>query len=194
MELNLRSRHVRRIHLDFDLSLEFDDGSTVAFSEFSVDGVVYDEDNQFEGLRRVVELSGAACTSAEISNDGGLLIEFDDGTSVSAAPRAEVESWEFTGADGALVVCLAGGEVETNDATSHSSPPSPVPGAIAEGSTVVRLTVGRGGGIEFSNGSVLPIEVPLHDAYLILRETVVSVVRSDGAVQVKLSSGLRLQR
>lgn len=192
MELNVRTRLVTRVHLDFDLSLEFDDGSTVAFSEFSVDGVVYDEDNQFEGLRRVVELSGAACTSAEISNDGALLLEFDDGSSVSAVPRAEVESWEFTGADGALVVCLAGGELETNGATQLYSPPSPVPSAVVEGSTVVRLTVGRGGGIEFSNGCVLPIEVPLHDAYLILRETVVAVQHADGRVRVRLSSGIRL--
>ncbi|MDJ0393649.1 DUF6188 family protein [Rhodococcus sp. G-MC3] len=197
MQLNLHTRTVVSIHLDFDVSLEFDDGSMVAFSEFAVDENMYDEDNQFEGLRKLVGLLGTACTMSAVSDSGALVLEFDSGTRVSAVPRTEVESWEFTAADGALMVCLPGGEIDGSAAPANYSPPSHRPpsprgNAIPEGSTVVRLSVGRDGGVEFSNGSFLPIEVPLHDAYLILRESVVSVRNAEGAMQVKLSSGIHL--
>lgn len=186
---NLESHCISTVHLDFDLSLEFDDGSTVAFSELRIGREVYDEDTQFEGLRHLVRLLGSVCVDVRDAGTGRLSLGFNCGTTMSAHPRAEVESWEYCSPDGSTMLCLPGGEIETLPGPARVSDGAPRPTEIAEGSTVVRISVGRRGGIEFSNRSVLGVEVPLDDAYLILRESVSSVRLVDGTTRVKLSSG-----
>ncbi|WP_072805225.1 DUF6188 family protein [Rhodococcoides yunnanense] len=187
MNLELRTHALVRVLLDFDLTLEFSDGSTVAFSELTVDGELVDEDNQFEGLRLLSALIGTACVSAEIDENGTVQIEFEGGAVVVAEPRAEVESWEYTDPDGATSVCLAGGVVETWPPAAPGSrreTRSPARFPSLE-STVVRISVGTGAAVEFSDGSALATEVSLDEAYLVLRESVVAVDEAG----VKLASG-----
>lgn len=189
MQLNGR---LAAVHLDFDLSLEFEDGAVLSFSELTVDAEVFDEDNQFEGLRRLAGLVNRACLRSEIQQSGTLVLEFDDESLVVAAPRDEVESWEFTAADGATMVCLPGGEIESMPAPERYSAAGRSERPVSEGSTVVRVTIGRGTGVEFSDRAFLSMDVPLDKAYLLLRESADSVQSSEGLVRVKLSSGQTL--
>ncbi|MFC8177611.1 DUF6188 family protein [Rhodococcus sp. NPDC057297] len=182
--VDVQNARVRNVHLDFDLSIGFDDGSAVAFSQLDFGGTSFDEDNQFEGLRALTSLLTAQCTVSELAADGTLTLRFDDGTAVTAAPREEVESWEYTAPDGATVLCLPGGIIETLDAPETSAAPASPTGSPAIGSTVVRVSSGEHGGIQFSDGTVLATNVDLESAYLILRESVVRVGRG-----IELSSG-----
>lgn len=187
MELALHSRRVTRVLLDFDLSIEFTGGATVAFSEFVIGDVLVDEDNQFEGLRLAAALVGRLCESVAYAESGELTIVFDDGTVVEAASREEVESWEYTGSDGSTVVCLAGGDIEV--LSGPSDPPAPIPAVTAlpsVGATVVRIAVGDESTVEFSDRTSVPEAVSLDEAYLVLRESVAEVSEQ----QIELSSGV----
>jgi hypothetical protein len=65
MKLAVEQRRISRILLDFDLSIEFDNGASIAFSEVVIDGLTVDEDNQFEGLRAFATLHGLVTALSE---------------------------------------------------------------------------------------------------------------------------------
>lgn len=187
MKVDVQSQRVRQVHLDFDLSIEFDDGSTIALSEVDVDGKIFDEDNQFEGVRTLSRFVDAVCTGAEVDTAGTLTLTFDNASAVTASPRAEVESWEYTNPDGATILCLAGGEIEILDAFEVSRHSRRV-GVPAVDATAVRISVGALGGVEFSDGTFVPMDLDLESAYLVLRESVVASVSTD-VPRIKMSSG-----
>ncbi|MGB7239124.1 MAG: DUF6188 family protein [Rhodococcus sp. (in: high G+C Gram-positive bacteria)] len=188
MKLELQSR-VTKAHLDFDMGVEFEDSSSVAFSEFELGGVLYDEDNQFDGLRALVGLLGRTCTRAKVSPSSVLELDFDDGSRVMAKPRDEVESWEYTAANGSTMICLPEGDIESMPRPFRHIPPAVTAGPPSEGATVVKISVGQDSGIEFSDRTVLRTDVPLDSAYLILRESVVSSHLIEKRQQIELSSG-----
>lgn len=193
MTVDVRSRSVATVHLDFDLSVEFDDGSVMAFSEVTVGATLFDEDNQVEGLRALASYVGAVCVGSDVSPSGDMTLRFADNAPLSAAPRDNVESWEYTAPDGSTVICLPGGEIDTADAPAPLAATRTSGGPITTGATAVRLSVGAESGVEFSDGSALHMTVPLHEAYLILRESVEETAVSADTVSVRLSSGLRLR-
>lgn len=189
MEIQLKSLRVRNVHLDFDLSLEFDDGSTVGLSELDVDGLLVDEDNQFEGLRALNPLVGAICSTAEVTTAGALVIGFGSRAVIRASPRDDVESWEYTAASGATVLCLPGGEIEYLAAPEARRAESHRPGLPAIDATAVRISVGEDGGVAFSDNTIIRTAVDLASAYLVLRESVRATRYVDGVHCLELSSG-----
>ncbi|MCY1137276.1 DUF6188 family protein [Actinoplanes sp. Pm04-4] len=56
-------------------------------------------------------LLGDVVRTAEVGDSGELALSFEGGFDLCVGPHAEAESWAVAGADGCLVVCLAGGEV-----------------------------------------------------------------------------------
>lgn len=188
------NRFIVRILVDFDLTIEFEDGATVAFSEFLVDGTVVDEDNQFEGMRCCAALLGLLCAEAAYDDAGVLRLKIDGTDRIVAYPREEVESWEYCGADGSTVLCGPGGEIETWSAPTSVTVDPPTLGRLpAVGSTVVRLSTGIGAAVEFSDGTAMERDLPLGDGYLVLRESVTSSVPTTDGVVITLSSGYVLR-
>lgn len=183
MNLELRTHRLVRVLLDFDLTIEFSDGSTIAFSEVVVGDELIDEDNQFEGLRKLAAFVGVACERSAIDASGAMLLEFGGAAAISAQPRGEVESWEVTTPDGVTSVCMPGGTVESWPATVPDA--LPVRRSPTADCTAVRISVGTSTSVDFSDGSTVDVELCLDDAYLVLRESVVAVVRD----RVTLSSG-----
>lgn len=192
MTFDLASRRIVAVHLDFDLAIEFDDRAVVAFSELTVGETLFDEDNQFEGLRALATYVDGVCVGVDVAPSGELTLHVAGKAALSAAPRESVESWEYTAHDGSTVICLPGGDIETVDAPIAHLAASTGDGKITESATAVRISVGATGGVQFSDGSALRMVVPLNDAYLILRESVVSARESDASTSVLLSSGQQL--
>ena len=188
MKLELHSR-VTKAHLDFDMGVEFEDSSSVAFSEFELGGVLYDEDNQFDGLRALAGLLGKTCVRAEVRQSNALELEFDDGSRIVAKPRDEVESLEYTAVNGSTMICLPEGDIESMPRPFRRTPSPATAGPPSEGATVVKISVGQDSGIESSDRTVLRTDVPLDSAYLILRESVVSSHLIEKRQQIELSSG-----
>jgi len=197
MKLAVDQRRVSRILLDFDLSIEFDNGASIAFSEVTVDDLIVDEDNQFEGLRAFATLHGLVCDDADYDESGVLRLTFEGRQRVVASPRVEVESWEYSAADGSTVLCGPEGAVELWPAPEHpSTEVQTVEGLPSIGSTVVRLSTGDEPAVEFSDGTKLLFDLPLDCGYLVLRESVTSSSISEGSDDeangdwvVELSSG-----
>ncbi|MCZ4561303.1 DUF6188 family protein [Rhodococcus sp. IEGM 1401] len=195
MKLPVEQRRVSRVLLDFDLSIEFDNGASIAFSEVVIDGLTVDEDNQFEGLRAFAALHGLVCEDADYDESGVLCLTFEGRQRVVAAPRDEVESWEYTAVDGSTVLCGPGGAVESWPAPEHQKAETPTVERLpAIGATVVRLSTGDDPAVEFSDGTKLLFDLALDAGYLVLRESVTSSSHSDGAATegdwvVELSSG-----
>ncbi|MBY4131605.1 hypothetical protein HQO83_24745 [Rhodococcus fascians] len=197
MKLDVDQCRVSRILLDFDLTIEFDGGATISFSEVVVDDLTVDEDNQFEGLRALAALRGFVCENAEYDGSGVLRMSFTGGHGVVARPRDEVESWEYCAADGSTVLCGPDGAVEQWPAPEQlAAKAPPVEGLPSIGATVVRLSTGDEPAVEFSDGTVLFLDLPLDSGYLVLRESVTSSSVSDahadeaqGDWVVELSSG-----
>ncbi|MDI9896121.1 DUF6188 family protein [Rhodococcus sp. IEGM 1381] len=197
MKLAVDQQRVSRILLDFDLTIEFDNGATIAFSEVVVDDLTVDEDNQFEGLRAFAALNGLVCQEAGYDEFGVLRMTFADDHTVVARPRDEVESWEYCAADGSTFLCGPDGAVESWPAPEH--PRTEVPtseGLPSIGATVVRLSTGDEPAVEFSDGTRLQFDLPLDCGYLVLRESVTSSSISEegddkahGNWVVELSSG-----
>ncbi|MCJ0894902.1 DUF6188 family protein [Rhodococcus sp. ARC_M5] len=194
MKLAVGQQRLSRILLDFDLTIEFDSGATIAFSEVTVDDLTVDEDNQFEGLRAFAALHGLVCEDAEYDESGVLRLTFEGRHTVVATPRDEVESWEYSDADGSIVLCGPEGSVESWPAPAHPKAEAPtVEGIPSIGATVVRLSTGDDPAVEFSDGTKLLFDLPLDAGYLVLRESVTSSSESDGSTPgdwvVELSSG-----
>ncbi|WP_197478042.1 DUF6188 family protein [Rhodococcus sp. EPR-147] len=196
MKLPVEQRHISRILLDFDLSIEFDNGASIAFSEVVIDGLTVDEDNQFEGLRAFAALHGLVCEDADYDESGVLRLTFEGRQRVVAAPRDEVESWEYTAVDGSTVLCGPGGAVESWPAPEHQKAEPPTVERLPSiGATVVRLSTGDDPAVEFSDGTKLLFDLALDAGYLVLRESVTSSSHSDSAAAtqgdwvVELSSG-----
>ncbi|MDR6912815.1 hypothetical protein J2W54_004918 [Rhodococcus fascians] len=190
MKLPVDGQRVHKVLLDFDLTIEFDGGATVAFSEVVVDDLVVDEDNQFEGLRAFAVLLGLVCDDAEFDESGVLRLTFDGRTRVVAHPRPEVESWEFCAADGSTVLCGAEGTVESWPAPPHRSDEVTTrEGLPSIGATVVRISTGDDASVEFSDGTCLNFDLPLDAGYLVLRESVTASSDAGGDWVVELSSG-----
>ena len=196
MKLAVDQLRVSRILLDFDLSIEFDDGASIAFSEVKVDGLIVDEDNQFEGLRAFATLHGLVCDDADYDEFGVLRLTFEGRQRVVASPRDEVESWEYTAADGSTVLCGPEGAVESWPAPEHPKPVVPTVERLPSiGATVVRLSTGDDPAVEFSDSTKLLFDLALDAGYLVLRESVTSSSMSDSAAAtpgdwvVELSSG-----
>ncbi|WP_415976918.1 DUF6188 family protein [Rhodococcus sp. 077-4] len=196
MKLAVGQHRVSRILLDFDLSIEFDNGAILAFSEVMVDDLTVDEDNQFEGLRAFAALHGLVCDDADYDEFGVLRMTFEGRQRVVARPRDEVESWEYSAADGSTVLCGPEGTVESWPAPQHPKAGVPaVEGLPSIGATVVRLSTGDDAAVEFSDGTKLLFELPLDIGYLVLRESVTSSSlagsggNSPGDWVVELSSG-----
>lgn len=196
MKLDVGQHRVRRIFLDFDLSIEFDDGATLAFSEVVIDDLAVDEDNQFEGLRALAALQGLVCEDADYDETGVLRLTFGGKHRIVASPRDEVESWEYCAADGSTVLCGPAGAVERWAAPEHPRvDEATVEGLPSIGATVVRLSTGDDAAVEFSDRTKLLFELPLDVGYLVLRESVMSSSRSGrsgtsyGDWTVELSSG-----
>ncbi|MCJ0978812.1 DUF6188 family protein [Rhodococcus sp. ARC_M12] len=194
MKLAVGQQRLSRILLDFDLTIEFDSGATIAFSEVTVDDLTVDEDNQFEGLRAFAALHGLVCEDAEYDESGVLRLTFEGRHTVVATPRDEVESWEYSDADGSIVLCGPEGSVESWPAPAHPKAEAPtVEGIPSIGATVVRLSTGDDPAVEFSDGTKLLFDLPLDAGYLVLRESVTSSSESDSSTPgdwvVELSSG-----
>jgi hypothetical protein len=196
MKLAVVQKRVSRILLDFDLSIEFDNGASIAFSEVMIDGLTVDEDNQFEGLRALATLHGLVCDDADYDESGVLRLTFEGRQTVVASPRDEVESWEYTGADGSTVVCGPGGAVDSWPAPEHPKSVAPAVERLPSiGATVVRLSTGDDPAVEFSDGTKLFFDLSLDAGYLVLRESVTSssladsVAAAQGDWVVELSSG-----
>ena len=197
MKLAVVQQRVSRILLDFDLTIEFDDGSSVSFSEVVVDDLTVDEDNQFEGLRALSALHGLVCEDVDYDRSGTLRMHFAGGHTVVAHPRDEVESWEYCAADGTTILCGPGGAVESWPSPEYPNrEASAVEGLPSIGATVVRLSTGDGPTVEFSDGTQLLLDLPLDCGYLVLRESVTSTSVSDAGDEeaprdwvVQLSSG-----
>lgn len=197
MKLAVDQHRVSRILLDFDLTIEFDDGATISFSEVVIDDLTVDEDNQFEGLRAFAALHGLVCEDVDYDRSGVLRMAFAGGHELVARPRDEVESWEYCAADGSTVLCGPDGAVELWPAPEHPSTEAPtVEGLPSIGSTVVRLSTGDEPAVEFSDGTKLLFDPPLDCGYLVLRESVTSSSISEGSDDeangdwvVELSSG-----
>ncbi|OZD02467.1 hypothetical protein CH275_17775 [Rhodococcus sp. 06-235-1A] len=197
MKLAVEHHRVSRILLDFDLTIEFDNGATISFSEVEVGDLTVDEDNQFEGLRSFAALNGLVCEKADYDESGVLRMLFAGDRTVVAGPRDEVESWEYCAADGSTVLCGPDGAVESWPAPEHPRGEAPtVEGLPSIGATVVRLSTGDDAAVEFSDGIKLLFELPLDSGYLVLRESVTSSSVSEGVGEtthgdwvVELSSG-----
>ncbi|WP_183130506.1 DUF6188 family protein [Rhodococcus sp. SBT000017] len=175
MKLAVDQLRVSRILLDFDLSIEFDNGASIAFSEVTVDGLIVDEDNQFEGLRAFATLHGLVCDDADYDEFGVLRLTFGGRQRVVASPRDEVESWEYTAADGSTVLCGPEGAVESWPAPEHPKAVAPTVERLPSiGATVVRLSTGDNPAVEFSDNTKLLFDLPLDSGYLVLRESVTS--------------------
>lgn len=201
MSIEITSQRLTAVHLDFDVTLEFVSGAVVALSEFIVGDTVVDEDNQFEGLRLISAMVGSVCRRGGHDAAGRLVLEFDDGTVITAGARDEVESWEFTSPDGSTTLCEAGGAVVTFPAPDSFPAPTPMPDAVARetapvgapriDATAVKISVGAVTVVEFSDGTSLPVDLSLDDAYLVLREKV-TAVREGAQGRITLSSGFVL--
>lgn len=193
MKVELKSLRVKNVHLDFDLSLEFDGGCAVSFSELDIGGVTVDEDNQFEGLRALNGLIGVRCSSAEVRTSGALVLGFEDATVIRASPRDDVESWEYTAASGATMLCLPGGDVEYLSAPTVRRIEATRPGLPTIGATAVRISAGDDGGVQFSDKTMIRTAVDLTSAYLVLRESVAAIRLLDDRHHLELSSGYVLR-
>ena len=178
MKLAVDQKRVSRILLDFDLSIEFDNGACIAFSEVMIDGLIVDEDNQFEGLRALATLHGLVCDDADYDESGVLRLTFEGRQTVVASPRDEVE--EPHGARG-----FHGG--------SETACMRPHIGLVDE--AVVRRSTGDDPAVEFSDGTKLLFDLSLDAGYLVLRESVTSSSLADSVAAtqedwvVELSSG-----
>ena len=196
MKLDVDQNRVSKILLDFDLTIAFDGGATISFSEVTIDDLTVDEDNQFEGLRAFAGLHGLECEDADYDRSGVLRMAFAGGHRVVARPRDEVESWEFCAADGSTILCGPSGVVESWPAPEQPSTDVPTAeGLPSIGSTVVRLSTGDEPTVEFSDGTELQFDLPLDCGYLVLRESVISSSSSEesdeahGDWVIELSSG-----
>lgn len=190
MKLPVDGCRVSRILLDFDITVEFDNGATIAFSEVCIGNLTVDEDNQFEGMRAFGDLLDLVCDSAEYDRSGVLRLRFAGTERVVARPRDEVESWEYVAADGSTVLCGSGGDVETWAAPATTRSDSPSGHMLPSiGSTVVRLCIGDRPGAEFSDGARVIFDWPSDSGYLVLRERVEASRAAGADWTVELSSG-----
>ena len=195
MKLAVDQQRVSRVLLDFDLTIEFDSGATIAFSEVVVDDLTVDEDNQFEGLRAFAALHGLVCDDADYDEFGVLRLTFEGRQRVVASPRVEVESWEYSAANGSTVLCGPEGAVESWPAPERPEAEAPTVERLPSiGATVVRLSTGDDPTVEFSDGTKLFFDLALDAGYLVLRECVTSSSQSGSAAPqedwvIELSSG-----
>lgn len=114
----LEGQEVTRVCLDFAVIVETSDGTELRFeTAFNVthppDGASarVDPEAMAESVGAVVSLLHRRVASADVGDDGLLVLLFDRGSRLECGPHDDFEAWSLVTAAGERVVCLPGGGI-----------------------------------------------------------------------------------
>jgi hypothetical protein len=117
VDLGLSGRAVESTLIEYSVVLQCSGEHFVVISSPFVlenNGLSYaitpeeDSDECFEPVRRLV---GQTIKAATVEANGGLQMAFNNGTTLMVAPDDAYEAWNVSGPDGALTVCMPGGQL-----------------------------------------------------------------------------------
>ncbi|MGE2736061.1 DUF6188 family protein [Mycolicibacterium vaccae] len=116
-DLGLSGTVLESVLIDYTLRMQFSEvyfivvgspfSATLAGEHISLSP----EEDADEAFRPIYELVGETVQDAVADDSGTLRVRFRNGTQLEVPPDEEYEAWNVSGPNGALVVCMPGGEL-----------------------------------------------------------------------------------
>ena len=114
----LDNQVISRVCIGFSISLELSDSKLGYIIQIEQSFLIVRETEEFTvtpgiiaSTASVLTLHNLTITSAAVSDDGMLLLNLSEGTSIIVRPHKSFEAWQIYRADSARLICLRGGEL-----------------------------------------------------------------------------------
>ena len=111
------SQTIGHVIFDFQITLTCEDHDKVVFiSEFAISGpdlapMTVDPERPAEAAKPLVELRLRRISALTIEDNSTLAVEFDGGYHLKCPPDPDYEAWWVVQENGAMIICMPGGNL-----------------------------------------------------------------------------------